>query len=208
MLDTARWYTSASARLYERYFEEAYRQRAAALRTDVVPFADFWLMVNDALFDQMRELTEPAVEELRQRWTAILDLPPGASRVQFSSADLRERVASELAVQPLPWPMAVHHSPDLMVAGADVSAGGRLTWVLGEVHPSVVTPRYASWVAFHDAPETLRAAIRHDLRGNVVWIAWTAEDWRCPARLRQCAAIARATSGSSSRTTRAAMAAR
>jgi Lantibiotic dehydratase, N terminus len=79
--------------------------------------------------------------------------------------------------------MAVQHSPDLMVAGAEAGAGGQLTWVLGEVHPSVVTPRYASWVTFHDAPETLRAAIRHDLRGNVVWIAETAEDGGAPARL-------------------------
>ena len=44
-----------------RHFDEAYRQRAAALGTDDVPFADFWLIVNEALFDQPPRLIEPAV---------------------------------------------------------------------------------------------------------------------------------------------------
>jgi hypothetical protein len=71
--------------------------------------------------------------------------------------------------------VAVHHSPDLMIAGADAAAGGRLTWVLGEVHPSMVTSRYAPWVAFHDNPDAARAAMRHDLDGAAVWFAETAE---------------------------------
>src|SRR5439155_743647 len=69
----------------------------------------------------------------------------------------------------------VHHGPDLMIAGADAATGGRLTWVLGEVHPSIVTSRYAVWLAFHDAPDTVRAALRHDLNGAAVWFAETAE---------------------------------
>jgi hypothetical protein len=72
--------------------------------------------------------------------------------------------------------MAVHHSPDLMIAGADAAAGGRLTWVLGEVHPSIVTSRYATWLEFHDAPDAFRAAMRHDLSGAAVWLAETAEN--------------------------------
>jgi hypothetical protein len=71
--------------------------------------------------------------------------------------------------------MGVHHSPDLMIAGAEAAAGGRLTWVLGEVHPSIVTTRYAPWMAFHDAPEAARAAMRHDLHGATVWFAESAE---------------------------------
>jgi hypothetical protein len=69
----------------------------------------------------------------------------------------------------------VHHSPDLMIAGADAAAGGRLTWVLGEVHPSIATSRYATWLEFHDAPDAFRAAMRHDLSGAAVWLAETAE---------------------------------
>jgi hypothetical protein len=62
-----------------------------------------------------------------------------------------------------------------MIAGADAAAGGRITWVLGEVHPGIVTSRYATWMAFHDAPDAVRAAMQHDLRGPAVWFAETAE---------------------------------
>ena len=174
VLDSARWFTTACGALYARHFEEAYRQRAAALGTGIVPFADIWLIVNDALFDPP-QFIEPVVRTLGQRWSAILDLPPGARRVQLRAADLRERVASQFPAQPLPWPMAVHHSPDMMIAGADAAAGGRLTWVLGEVHPSIVTSRYATWLALHDAPDALHAAMRHDLGGAAVWYAESGE---------------------------------
>jgi hypothetical protein len=115
------------------------------------------------------------MEAVRQRWSAILDLPPGARQVQFRAADLRERVTAEFPAQPLPWPMAVHHSPDLMIAGADAAAGGRLTWVLGEVHPSVVTIRYATWMAFNPEADGLHAGMRHDLGGPAVWFAESGE---------------------------------
>jgi amino acid adenylation domain-containing protein len=174
VLDSARWFTTVCGALYARHFRDAYRQRAAALGTGVVPFADVWLLVNEALAEPAK-LIEPAVAALRERWSVILDLPPGARRVQLRAADLAERVAAEFPAQPLPWPMAVHHSPDLMIAGADAAAGGRLTWVLGEVHPSMVTSRYAPWLAFHDDPDAVRAALRHDLHGAAVWFAETAE---------------------------------
>ena len=174
VLDSARWFTTICGALYARHFREAYRKRAAALGTDVVPFVDVWMLVNDTLSDPPR-LIEPAMRALEERWLAILDLPPDARRVQLRAADLRERVTAEFPDQPLPWPMAVHHSPDLMIAGRDAAAGGRVTWVLGEVHPSLVTFRYAAWQAFHDAPDTLRAALRHDLHGPTVWFAETAE---------------------------------
>jgi hypothetical protein len=115
------------------------------------------------------------MEAVRQRWSAILDLPADARQVQFRAADLRERVAAAFPAQPLPWPMAVHQSPDLMIAGADAAAGGRLTWVLGEVHPSVVTIRYATWLAFHPDADGLHAGLRHDLRGPAVWFAESGE---------------------------------
>jgi hypothetical protein len=172
VLDSARWFTTACGALYERRFEEAYRQRAAVLGTDIVPFADAWMLVSDVLADPP-QLIEPVMSALRHRWAEILDLPPGARLVQLRAADLAERGTSAFPAQPLPWPMAVHHSPDLMIAGAGAATGGRLTWVLGEVHPSVVTMRYATWQEFHDATDAVRAAVRHDLRGPTVWMAET-----------------------------------
>jgi amino acid adenylation domain-containing protein len=170
VLDSARWFMAECGALYERHFREAYRQRAAALGTDIVPFSDIWLLVNDALFDPP-QLIEPAMRALRERWSAILDLPPGSRRVQLRAAELRDRVTAEFPARPLPWTTAVHHSPDLMIAGADATAGGQLTWVLGEVHPSRITMRYATWLVFEPDPGAIDAAIRHDLPGTTVWFA-------------------------------------
>jgi amino acid adenylation domain-containing protein len=174
VLDSARWFITVCGALYARHIRDIYRQRAAALGTDIVPFADIWLLASDALATPAK-LLQPAVRALQERWSAILDLPPGARRVQLRGDELAGLVAAEFPAQPLPWPMAVHHSPDLMIAGADAAAGGRLTWVLGEVHPSMVTSRYAPWLAFHDDVDAVRAALRHDLDGAAVWFAETAE---------------------------------
>ena len=183
VLDSARWFTTTIGALYARHFDEAYQERAAALRTDVVPFADIWLLTNESLFDQPPKILEPAVQGLTQRWSAVLDLSPGARRVELKAADLRERVAAEFPAEPLPWPMAVHHSPDLMIAGADAADGGRLTWVLGEVHPSLATTRYATWLQFDGAPDLMYGAMRHDMRGRAVWLAETAESGGSSSRL-------------------------
>ena len=183
VLDSARWFMAAVGEEYARHFEEAYRERAAALGSDVVPFTDFWIIVNEALFGTPPAVIEPAVAELGKRWAAILDLPAGARRVQLSSAGLADRVASAFPARPLPWPMAVHHSPDLMIAGADAADGGKLTWVMGEVHPSIVTTRYATWLEFHDDPAAVQAAIRHDLRWPAIWLAETGEKGGTSTRL-------------------------
>ena len=107
-----------------------------------------------------------------ERWSAILDLPPDARQVQLRSADLRERAASAFPARPLPWPMAVHHSPDLMIAGADAAAGGQLTWVLGEVHPSIVTIalRHLAGVPRRPGGRSGRHAAR-PAAGPAVWFA-------------------------------------
>jgi amino acid adenylation domain-containing protein len=190
VLDSARWFTAVCGALYARRFTEIFRERAAALGSDAVGFAEFWLLANDALFERPLELIEPAVRGLQQRWSAILGLPTeqgllveGQGRVHLRSADLREAVKAAFPAQPRVWPMAVHHSPDLMIAGPDAAAGGRFTWVLGEVHPSIVTTRYATWLEFHDDRDAIRAAMRHDLGCKAVFIAETAEQGGVCSRL-------------------------
>jgi hypothetical protein len=92
-------------------------------------------------------------------------------------------VASAFPARPLPWPMAVHHSPDLMIADSDLAAGGKLTWVLGEVHPSIVTTRYAFFLEFHDDTSGVQAAIRSDLGLPAIWLAETSEKGGISARV-------------------------
>ncbi len=162
-----------------------------------VPFAEFWLLANDALFDQPPPMVEPAVRALQQRWSAILGLPADQQpsdqqqpsgqqqqrRIELRSDDIRAAVAQAFPAQPRPWPMAVHHSPDLMIAGPDAASGGRFSWVLGEIHPSIVTTRYATWMAFHDDPEAIRAGMRHDLGRDAVFLAETAVEGGVSSRL-------------------------
>src|SRR6185437_1122010 len=183
VLDSARWFMAEVGQEYAQHFEEAFRQRSAALGSDVVPFTDFWIMVNEALFGTPPVVIEPAVRALLQRWETVLDLPPGARQVRLRSADLRERIASAFPARPLPWPTAVHHSPDLMIVGSDAAAGGKPTWVLGEVHPSLVTTRYATWLRFHDDASGIQAAIRSDLRQPAIWLAETGEKGGISTRL-------------------------
>ncbi len=64
VLDSARWFIAEVGQEYARHFEEAYRQRAAALGSDVVPFTDFWIMVNEALFGTPPVIIQPAVQAL------------------------------------------------------------------------------------------------------------------------------------------------
>ncbi len=180
VLDSARWFMAEVGQEYAQHFEEAFAQRAAGLGSDTVPFTDFWIMVNEALFGTPPAVIEPAVQALLQRWEAILELPPGARQVQLRSSDLRQRAAEAFPARPLPWPMAVHHSPDLMIAG---SGDGKPIWVLGEVHPSIVTTRYATWLEFHDDSSGVQAAIRSDLRLPAIWLAETGEKGGTSTRL-------------------------
>jgi hypothetical protein len=177
VLESARWFTIACGAAYTRHFEATFRQRADELGTDVVPFADWWVLEHDALFYERPPFIEPVLRELWQRWARLLELPADARRVRLRSADLRERAAAMFPPGPVPWPLAVHHSPDLMIAspgpGPDGGRGGPLTWVLGEVHPGLMTSRYATWMELHPAPAEVHSAMRHDLRGPAVWLAET-----------------------------------
>jgi hypothetical protein len=64
VLDIARWFTIACGTAYARHFEAAYRQRASELGTDVVPFADWWVLETDAIFRERPPFLEPVVREL------------------------------------------------------------------------------------------------------------------------------------------------
>jgi hypothetical protein len=64
-----------------------------------------------------------------------------------------------------------------------VQQDGDRLWVLGEIHPSLVTTRYASWLPFQDDPAATRAAFRHDLGGPAVFMAETGEEGGICARL-------------------------
>jgi hypothetical protein len=187
VLDSARWFTIACGAAYTRHFEATFRQRADELGTDVVPFADWWVLEHDAIFYERPPFIEPVLRELWQRWAMLLKLPAGARRVRLRATDLQEQAAAAFPAGPVPWPLAVHHSPDLMIAAPAPGTGGPLTWVLGEVHPGLMTSRYATWMEFHPQPATVSSAMRHDLRGPAVWLAETETAEYVGTSIRQAA---------------------
>jgi amino acid adenylation domain-containing protein len=191
VLDSARWFTAVAAGRYARHFARVYRERAAALGSHEVPFADFWLLAGDVLFGTPPPLMQGAVRALGRRWAEILNISPAAARpapwrIRLPAASLHDRVQAAFPALPRPWPTAVHHSPDLLLARPQ-GAGGSYRWVLGELHASLVTLRYASWLAFHPHPDQVRAALRHDLGGPAVFLAETGEENGVPARLSNAA---------------------
>lgn len=193
ILDSARWFTAVAAARYARHFDRVYTERAAALGSPEVPFADFWLLCGDVLFGTPPVLLHGAIRALGRRWSAILGMSqaterPAPWRIRVRAATLRDQALAAFPVLPRPWPTAVHHSPDLLLARLP-GAAGRYRWVLGELHVGIVTTRYASWLEFHPNPDEFRMAMRHDLGGPAVFLAETGEENGVPARLSNAAAL-------------------
>ncbi len=185
ILTAARWFTAAGAALFERACRTAYRDRAKVTGNPVVPLAEFWLDINNFLFDEESPVIAPIAKAIRERWAQVLTIPDGARRVQLSSADLRATVDRVFAVVKPGWPTGVQHSPDVMIAAANVDAirAGDFQWVLGEIHPGLNTVRYATWIAEHPEPAEVRRAMHADLGRSVIWTAATASYGATPARL-------------------------
>ncbi len=185
ILTAARWFTAAGAALFERACRTAYRDRAEATGNPVVALAEFWLDINNFLFDELSPVIAPIRKAIRDRWAQVLTIPAGARRVQLSSADLRDAVDRVFAIGKPGWPTGAQHSPDLMIAAANADAirNGDFQWVLGEIHPGLNTLRYATWVAEHPEADDVRRAMHADLGESVIWTGATASYGATPARL-------------------------
>ncbi|MDG4768524.1 lantibiotic dehydratase [Solwaraspora sp. WMMD406] len=184
VLAGARWYTAAGAALYRRALREVFDEVAAGHPGRPVPFVDFWLAARDLLLNAPGSLVDPLVRVLAQRWSRLLGVGAGHAagaegspprRVRRTAADLADDVAAAFPAGRPGWPAAVQHSPDLMIAAADLAAivAGDVDWVLGEIHPGYHTMRYASWVDCHPDPAALAATMRADLPDGVVRVGAT-----------------------------------
>jgi amino acid adenylation domain-containing protein len=185
ILTAARWFTAAGAALFERACRTAYRDRTAATGNPVVPLAEFWLDINNFLFDEASPVMAPMRKAIRDRWAQVLTIPDGARRVDLTSVELRESVERVFAISKPGWPTGVQHSPDVMIAAASAEAirAGDFQWVLGEIHPGLNTVRYATWIAVHPEPAAVRQAMHADLGGPVIWHVATSSYGATPARL-------------------------
>jgi hypothetical protein len=168
LLDSARWLAAEIGRECDRLFLDLYERRAQQRGSTAVPLASILSLATPQLFYNRRSLPAPAqlaVAEFQRRWATILQVPPDARDVRLRSEDLLERVAELFPARQLPWATAIQHSPDVMLAAADVGAveRGDYLFVLGELHLSFNTMESRLFVEQHDDPAWLLAAAEADL---------------------------------------------
>lgn len=168
LLDSARWLVAEIGQDYDRFFLDLYESRAEQTGSTAVALTAILSLATSQLFFNPRSLsstTQQAVTEFQRRWALILQLPSDARKVRLRSADLAERVAQHFPVRPAPWATAIHHSPDFMLAAADLGAVERdeYLFVLGELHLSFNTMESQLFVLQHDDPASLLTAAESDL---------------------------------------------
>ncbi|MEO8699562.1 MAG: lantibiotic dehydratase [Kofleriaceae bacterium] len=135
VLASARWYTYAIASRYHRVLRDVCEE----LRRSHGPGFDY-LRLHErlpALFPGSRAsgIVREVISELHAHWESILAI--GDARViERRSADLCDAAAAAFRAPAPGWPSARHHSPDLLIAAADVDAirRGDYRVVLGELH--------------------------------------------------------------------------
>lgn len=178
MLTSARWFTYQAAQLYHKAFESIYAELARKAGSRTVEFTNFWFRAHPLFFGKDAGTIAPLVNELQDRWAAILDLPLGRHRIEYTSARLRERVLAAFDAPHPGWPAARYHSPDIMLAAANAEAinQGQFQCVMGELHPGANTLKTALFVGQHPAPHELFQALESDLPEPQVVIVGTREE--------------------------------
>jgi len=166
VLKSARWFSHRVAEVCREGFIKAHAKMArtrSGNTADVIQFAKYLQLL---LFSRnpATNILTPVLEDLQNRWKRILGALPQTRHVEYASADLRPLV-DELFAAPGPgWPLARHHSPDVMIGADSVEAirRGEYFFVLGEVHVCVNTLNGSLFVAQHPRPEEFAQAMASD----------------------------------------------
>lgn len=166
VLKSARWFSHRVAEVCREGFVKAHAKMArtrSGNTADVIQFAKYLQLL---LFSRnpATNILTPVLEDLQNRWKRILGSLPQARHVEYASADLKPLV-NELFEAPGPgWPLARHHSPDVMIGANSIDAirRGEYFFVLGEVHVCVNTLNNSMFVAQHPCPDEFAQAMASD----------------------------------------------
>lgn len=139
LLESARWFTFTVAARYRQQLEELYQSLRNATGDTAVDYLRFWRHAERLFNAQQNEkstIVSEVSSELALRWARLLEIEPGARRIERSVAHIRERVADDFAAPHPGWPGARYHSPDILVAarGLDAFQRGDYLAVIGELH--------------------------------------------------------------------------
>lgn len=161
VLSSARWYTHEIARHYRATLEGLYRELGGA-QGGVVEVSHLLARLPE-LFPRrgVSTIVQQVATALSERWARILDVTPGARRIERTTEALASLVRKEFAAPGPGWPAARHHSPDILLAARSMQdlERGDYVAVLGELHAgmcSLLLPEVPNSWRDPDAPFALR----------------------------------------------------
>lgn len=165
VLDSARWFSWEIADLYRGAFQKIHAELTAKTGKSSVDLLQFWTVSEPLLLDPKRRLANQVIPELQRRWSEVLDGVPAAGRwIKYKTDEIKAQ-ADQIFAAPGPgWQSARYHSPDVMIAASDAEAidRGEYFFVLGELHVTMNTLRYAFNVTQHGNAQELVDAISND----------------------------------------------
>ena len=162
LLDSARWIIFRMGEKYRKILQELYTELVKKTGSRVVRGIDFWIKA-DRL--NVKERADEVAAEFQKRWSELLSLPPGQTRVSYSSDQLQADVKRFFAAPAPGWSAACYNSPDIMIVASDPEAirRGDYQFVLGELHLGVNTVNTPVFAASHPHPEEIHQAIESDI---------------------------------------------
>ena len=170
LLSSARWLTSELASNYRQIFTEIYTQLTRSTGKKTINAGLFWTEAMPHLYGEKTSVMAALEQQFQRKWEGILNCSPEASRVKYSSEELKEVVKAEFRCSGAGWTGARYHCPDIMIAASspDAVKRGDYALVLGEMHLGVNTLGASFFVSQHPAPEELIDAVEQDLGPRVI----------------------------------------
>lgn len=166
VLDSARWFSLELATLVRDAFQRIHADLTAKTGKQVIDLLQFWTVSESLLLDPRKRLSNSLIPELQRRWAQILgEIPFENHVVKYRSQDLKASAEQVFTAPRAGWQLARYHSPDVMIAASDTEAinRGDYSFVLGEVHVTSNTLRYAFMMAQHSNPQELGEAFSRDM---------------------------------------------
>ena len=165
LLTSARWTTYKMAQIYRKAFTQIYVDIARKTGSRIVDGVAFWLAAQPLLDTEVGSPADTIGSMLRERWFNVLSMPPGESRVEYKTEDLRPRVLAAFNAPNSGWQFARYHSPDVMIAAPSVEAirQGNYQLVMGELHCAINTLGSSLFLEQHPCQEELLRAVDIDL---------------------------------------------
>ena len=165
VLTSARWFSQRVASVCREGFIAAHTMmtRTPAGTVELLRFLKYTQLLLFSRNPAINILT-PVLGDLENRWKRILGPLPPARHVAYASAHLKPLVDDLFAAPGPAWPLARHHSPDVMIAAASIDAirRGECFFVLGEVHVTANTLSSSLFVAQHPCPDVIFQAMASD----------------------------------------------